>query len=98
MSRRGDLALDGKGLRIGEYHSATQPFAAGMLVSTVVDMAKWDEALESGKLVEKSVLDQMRTPTRLNNGKAATYGLGWETGEVNGHRIVSHGGGIPGFS
>jgi D-alanyl-D-alanine carboxypeptidase len=89
---------NGKELRIGEYHSATQPFAAGMLVTTVADLVKWDAALDSGALLGKSVLDPMWTPTRLSTGKTANYGLGWEIGVVNGHRMVSHGGGIPGFS
>ena len=85
---------DGEGLRLGEYHSATQPFAAGMLVSTVADLVKWDAGLE--KLVPD--LELMWTPTRLANGKDADYGLGWQVGRVNGRRMVSHGGGIPGFT
>ncbi len=36
---------DGKELRNGEYVSPTQPFAAGMLVSSVSDLIKWDAAL-----------------------------------------------------
>jgi hypothetical protein len=40
----------------------------------------------------------MWTPTRLSNGEEAGYGFGWATSKVNGHRQVSHGGGIPGFS
>ena len=40
----------------------------------------------------------MWTPARLNKGEEAEYGFGWQIQEVNGHRLVSHGGGIPGFS
>lgn len=89
---------DGKELRIGEYHSASQPFAAGMLVSTVADLARWDAALDAGTLLPRPRLDQMWTPARLSGGEAAGYGLGWEVGAANGHRTISHGGGIPGFS
>lgn len=89
---------NGKELRIADYHSPTQPFAAGMLVSTVTDLAKWDAALESGTVLTKPTLEAMWTPARLNKGKSASYGLGWEIGKVNGHRVVAHGGGIPGFS
>jgi CubicO group peptidase (beta-lactamase class C family) len=89
---------DGKELRNGEYVSPTQPFAAGMLVSSVADLVKWDAALANHTLLDEPVLDQMWTPTRLNNGEEAGYGFGWETSKVNGHRRVSHGGGIPGFS
>ena len=40
----------------------------------------------------------MWTPARLSKGEEAGYGFGWQTTKVNGHRLVSHGGGIPGFS
>ena len=89
---------DGKELRNGEYVSPTQPFAAGMLVSSVNDLIKWDAALADGRLLKPSTLEQMWTPTRLNKGKEAEYGFGWQITKVNGHRLVSHGGGIPGFS
>ena len=32
----------------GEYVSPTQPFAAGMLISNVADLVKWDAALADG--------------------------------------------------
>ena len=89
---------NGKVLRNGEYVSPTQPFAAGMLVSTVSDLVKWDAALGSEKLLEKSALESMWLPTPLSKGSPADYGMGWQVKPVNGHRLVSHGGGIPGFS
>jgi D-alanyl-D-alanine carboxypeptidase len=89
---------DMKFLRIGEYHSPTQPFAAGMLVSTVADLAKWDRSLDAGTLLKRPILEQMWAPVRTGNGDRAGYGLGWEIKEINGHRSVGHGGGIPGFS
>jgi CubicO group peptidase (beta-lactamase class C family) len=85
-------------LRNGEYVSPTQPFAAGALVSTINDMVKWDAALNTEKLLTRPVLEQMWTPTKLNSGEAATYGFGWVVHEMNGHRLIEHNGGIPGFS
>lgn len=89
---------DGKELRNGEYVSPTQPYAAGMLVSSVADLVKWDAALASHALLDEATLEVMWESTRLNDGEEAGYGLGWEASKVNGHRRVSHGGGIPGFS
>ncbi len=89
---------NGKELRNGEYVSPSQPFAAGMLVSTVSDLVKWDAALDSETLLKKSSLERMWTPASLAKGKPATYGFGWEIGKVNGRRRLSHGGGIPGFT
>ena len=34
----------------------------------------------------------MWTPVRLNNGATHDYGFGWEIGEIDGHRLISHGG------
>jgi D-alanyl-D-alanine carboxypeptidase len=82
----------------GEYISPTQPFAAGALVSTIDDMIRWEGALASGKLLKKSSWEQMWAKTRLSDGKLQGYGFGWEVGEINGHRKIAHGGGIPGFS
>lgn len=88
---------DGKELRNGEYVSPTQPFAAGALVSTVGDLVKWDAALSDHKLIDEATQDRMWQPTKLSKGEAG-YGYGWSVGKANGHRMISHGGGIPGFS
>jgi D-alanyl-D-alanine carboxypeptidase len=85
-------------LRNGEYVSPTQPFSAGMLVSSVSDLVKWDAALATEKLLKKSTLEQMWTPTKTSKGGVADYGFGWQVDKVNGHRLIAHGGGIPGFS
>lgn len=89
---------DGKVLKNGEYVSPSQPFAAGMLLSSVSDLVKWDAALAGRTLLDEPSLERMWKPTRLGNGKDVDYGYGWATSKVNGHRRVSHGGGINGFS
>jgi CubicO group peptidase (beta-lactamase class C family) len=61
-------------------------------------MAKWDAALYTEKLLKKSTLEQMWSPTKLKDGKTQDYGFGWALSKQNGHREVGHGGGIPGFS
>jgi CubicO group peptidase (beta-lactamase class C family) len=71
--------------------------ADGALYLTVYDMAKWDAALYTEKLLKKSSLEQMWTPVKLNNGKTYPYGFGWSLGEVRGHHIVEHGGAWQGF-
>jgi CubicO group peptidase (beta-lactamase class C family) len=71
--------------------------ADGALYLTVYDMAKWDAALYTEKLLKRSTLEQMWTPVKLNNGKTHPYGFGWALGEVRGHRLVEHGGSWQGF-
>jgi CubicO group peptidase (beta-lactamase class C family) len=84
-------------IRHDEFVSPTQPFSAGALVSTINDMIKWDAALRTDKILPKSVLEEMWTPTKLNNGGVAPLGFGWNAENINEHRLISHGGGIQGF-
>jgi D-alanyl-D-alanine carboxypeptidase len=84
--------------RNAEFVHPSQPYSAGALISTVNDMAKWDAALYSDKVLKKAVLDIMWTPTQLKDGKTQDYGFGWSVGKIAGHREIGHGGGIPGFS
>jgi CubicO group peptidase (beta-lactamase class C family) len=72
--------------------------ADGALYTNVLDMARWDAALYTEKLVRKSTLDQIWTPIRLNNGKSYPYGFGWDVTQVNGHRLIQHGGAWQGFT
>ena len=53
------------------YIDMSIPHAAGALYSTVLDLLKWDRALDSEKLVSRKSLDAMFTP--FKNG----YGYGW---------------------
>lgn len=85
-------------LRNGDTISMTWPYAAGAIVSTVTDLAKWDAALSTEKLLKKATLEQMWTPAKLNDGKPAEYGFGWAIKTVAGRRMIGHGGGIPGFA
>ena len=65
-------------------------YAGGGLRSTAPDLAKWDAALCTEKLLKRSSLDQMWTPARLNDGSASNYGLGWGVTNYSGHRLISH--------
>jgi len=87
----------------GTYENApalqpTSAFAAGELVSTVGDLAKWDAALAAGSLLKKSSFQEIWTPVKLNDGTTHDYGFGWGVGNREGHRFQSHGGGTAGFS
>ena len=75
-------------------------FSAGSILSTVKDMAKWDAALYSEKLLKESSLHQVWAVTKTNDGADAPfdYGFGWFIGHYHGHHLVQHTGGTPGFS
>jgi D-alanyl-D-alanine carboxypeptidase len=83
--------------RNADYVDMSWPYAAGSLVSTVLDLAKWDAALYTEKLLPRDRLLQMWTPVKLNDGSSYVYGFGWGAPGTNTHRMVSHCGGIAGF-
>ena len=72
--------------------------ADGSLYFTVLDLAKWDAALYTEKLLKRTSLDEMWTPVKLNNGERRPYGFGWRVTEMNGHRLIEHGGAWQGFT
>jgi CubicO group peptidase (beta-lactamase class C family) len=78
-----------------EIYFALRP--SGAFLSTILDLARWDAALYTDKVLKQSVREQMWTPVKLNKGTTEQYGFGWELGSVGGHRRVNHGGSLPGF-
>jgi CubicO group peptidase (beta-lactamase class C family) len=73
--------------------------ADGALYTNVLDLAKWDAALYTTKLLKQSSLDQIWTPVKLNDGKTYPYGFGWSVATTkNGHRVVAHDGAWQGFT
>jgi hypothetical protein len=74
------------------------PYAAGALVSTVDDLARWDAAISAGKLLTAESWKQAFTPCTLPDGAACNYGFGWTIGKLRGHEEIAHGGDIPGFN
>jgi CubicO group peptidase (beta-lactamase class C family) len=83
------------------YLSLTQPYAAGSLMSTVDDLGRWSDALESGKAIAPASRDRMFTPAVLRGGEhdgvSTRYGLGNGVPSIAGHAAHEHGGGIPGY-
>ncbi len=72
--------------------SMSTAYAAGALYSTVGDLLLWDQALYTEKLVSRKSLDEAFTPFKSN------YGYGWSIGKRHDRQVISHGGGIFGFS
>lgn len=76
--------------------------AASGIQMSAMDMAKWDAALYTEKILKKSTLDLMWTNSAFVQAANATtsdiyYGLGWQLRTQNGIRWVYHSGGMPGF-
>lgn len=89
---------EGGQVRNAGYLSMTQPYSAGSLSSTVDDLARWDAALYTEKILKKASLERAWTSYVLKNGTPTNYGYGWQLAKVRGRRSIEHGGGIFGFS
>jgi hypothetical protein len=81
-----------------QFLDLSHPFAAGALCSTVGDFVKWQRALDGGKVVSPASYALMSTADTLDNGRKINYGFGLVPGIFNGHKTVSHTGGINGFA
>lgn len=85
-SRRNDARIN------SDYLDMTVPYAAGSLYSTVENLFAWNEALFSDKLLSAKSREAMMTVDQDN------YAYGLVISKQFNRKIVSHGGGINGFS
>jgi CubicO group peptidase (beta-lactamase class C family) len=71
------------------YYQTTFNAGAG-LISTVVDLAKLDAALDANTLLPAATKELMFTPTVSTSGHNLPYGLGWFTQQYRGTRLIWH--------
>jgi len=82
------------------YKKAVLSFAnagATSLFTTVHDLAKWLNNLESGQVGGKAVLESIHTKTVLSNGDTSGYASGLSIAEYKGLKRIGHGGSDAGF-
>jgi CubicO group peptidase (beta-lactamase class C family) len=92
-NRASGYRFRGNELINADYVDMTFVSGAGGLYSTVEDLHKWDRALYTEKLVSKNSLMSIFTPYY-----ATETGYGWWIYKFYGRNVVSHNGGIDGFS
>jgi CubicO group peptidase (beta-lactamase class C family) len=68
------------------------PLSAGALYSTTEDLLRWEQGLFGGKLLSPASLAKMTTPFKQDYA----FGLGVST--QDGHKAITHDGGIQGFN
>ncbi len=73
-------------------------FAAGELAMPAADLAKWDISIIDQKLMKPSSYREFGTEVLLKNGLGTHYGLGVDVNSQAGHRALSHGGEVSGFT
>lgn len=66
--------------------------------STVDDLFKWINGLNSGKIISKSTLNQMYSKGVTKYGKKVPYGFGFRIDDENAEKVIFHYGKWNGFS
>jgi len=88
----------GKNVSI-DFHYVNRAAGDGGTFSTLKDLAAWDRALYTDKVLRQSTLKEAFTSAVLNKGKKTDYGFGWGIKESpDGTMVVEHSGGWAGFS
>jgi hypothetical protein len=99
ITNRADGYQEGSnGFENSNYLSMTLPYAAGSLMSTTSDLLKWQNALNSYKLISKESYEKAIHGSSLNNGEHISYGYGLTEDNISGSTIIQHGGGIFGYT
>lgn len=81
--------------------SASYPatlMGAGAILSTADDVARWDHAVVTGKLLKPASLAEFFRPVGLKDGSDVPYALGWFINQDQGRPLWEHGGNTVGFS
>jgi len=77
---------------------------AGCMYSTVTDLAHFLVVLFNGgqspkaQVLKRETLEQMWIPQFATSGQKKGYGLGFAVSDLDGHRVIGHGGAIYGFA
>jgi CubicO group peptidase (beta-lactamase class C family) len=77
--------------------SPTRYAGSGSILSTVADLAKWDAALYTDRILTATSRKMMWTPTKLADGTVTDYGFGWVVSSVKKHSDIHHNGAMNGF-
>ena len=89
---RGYQLINGQ-LRNSEFIDISSRFAAGGTRSTVLDLLKFTESLESNVVLELDATRLMLRSLSTADGRFTDYGMGWSVYPLNGRPRYTHSGG-----
>lgn len=81
-----------------DFLDSSYKIPGGGWLSSADDMARFEVAILSDKLIKPATRDLMWTPLKPSEGPSNGYALGWGTFTENGIRYVGHSGGQQGTS
>jgi CubicO group peptidase (beta-lactamase class C family) len=94
----GYTVINGKTVLTAPQGVGVLDYPDGGVNTTVLDLTKWDEALDSGRVVNKKLLAMMMTPGPHGHETTYRYGFGLSIDSAFGHREISHQGEWTGYS
>jgi CubicO group peptidase (beta-lactamase class C family) len=80
-----------------DYAPSNFVYGEDNIYTTIEDLYRWDQALESNKLVTAATFQTALSTGRLNDGSSTHYGFGWNLGERAGCTAHFHGGAWLGY-
>src|SRR5262245_7442526 len=83
--------------RYSQFIKTIEAMGDGNLLTTIEDLAKWDQNFYDNKVGGAGFSQQMLARTKLNNGEEIPYAFGLGNEEYKGLKAVAHGGGFMGF-
>lgn len=73
-----------------KYQSEGRATAASGMISTVLDLAKFDAAMDRDQVVSAESKTAMFTPTISSRDETLPYGMGWFVQDHQGTRLIWH--------
>ena len=91
---------DSGAVRNADFLDSSYKIPGGGWLSSAEDMARFEAAILSDKLIRRATRDLMWTPLKPSDGSPNGYALGWGWGEHKEHEVagVGHTGGQQGTS
>ncbi len=74
------------------YMHASHFSAAGALMSSAKDMARWHQIFNAGEFIQAELVKQAYTPIKLSDGSSHGYGFGWNMANFLDEEIIWHSG------
>ena len=84
--------LVGGQVRNSEFIDISSRFGGGGTRSTVPDLLRFAQALNTGKLLSPASLEAMYDSMTTKAGRLTDYGMGWQTNPTGGRFVLAHGG------
>jgi CubicO group peptidase (beta-lactamase class C family) len=87
--------VDSTGAVVRSHETIFGLSPANGVVSTVLDLAKFDAAIDRDVLLPPATKAAMWTPALAPDGRSFPYGLGWFVQRYRSERLVWHNGNLP---